>query len=68
MKRVMEGSSVLLCKWCAPWQGLLLTGKYTYSLIAWGVDLRGRMESPVEEMSPKQDSRLLFAVMVQKVQ
>lgn len=61
---------MLFCKGCAPWKGLLLTGKSTHSLGVWGGALRGRMESLKEDRILTEKRRVFFfffAVLVLKV-
>lgn len=63
----MGVSSVLLCQGCAPWQEILLTGKSVHSDCGGGEEVRGMLESPEEDRSPKLYSRMLFVLMTQKV-
>lgn len=59
-------SSLLLCKRCAPWQGLLLIGKSIYYLTVWEGELRSSLESLKQDRILKGDSRFSFVLMVQK--
>ena len=58
--------SLLLCKGCAPWQGLLLIGKSTYYLTVWEGELRSSLESLKQDRILKGASRFSFVLMVQK--
>lgn len=59
-------SSLLLCKGCTPWQGLLLIGKSAYYLTVWEGELRSSLESLKKDRILRGDSRFSFALTVQK--
>lgn len=47
MRREMEMSALLFCQGCAPWEGVLLTGKVA-TLTGGGEEHRGMLEFPKE--------------------